>query len=261
MNKETYTAKEAMEILKKPSGSFYREVREGRIPHKGKRPNMQFPKEAIDAIAELEAKKEDEKLRFVESTIADAWIKQEIVEELFQTGNDPYEESEIVPFKVVLEWRKRNNDIGMHVEEKGKILGWTTFLPLEEKIIKAIINDELSEKDIPPKSVKRWTDKDISVYVPVIQVIPTKDKNKARKVGAFLIRNTIRWAISLTVQHDIKNWYGIATSEKGEELMKDLNFKEIEGHGKYKGYVLDKDSKKAKIIKETLDRIEETERF
>src|SRR5437667_6312963 len=143
MNKETYTAKEAMEILKKPSGSFYREVREGRIPHKGKRPNMQFPKEAIDAIAELEAKKEDEKLRFVESTIADAWIKQEIVEELFQTGNDPYEESEIVPFKVVLEWRKRNNDIGMHVEEKGKILGWTTFLPLEEKIIKAIINDEL----------------------------------------------------------------------------------------------------------------------
>jgi len=260
MERETYTAKEAIEILKKPSGSFYREVREGRIPHKGKRPNMRFPKEAIDAIAEIETKNEKQKLRFVESTISDTWVKQEIIEDLFRTGNDPYEESEIVPFKTVLEWRRRNNNIGMHIEERGKILGWVTFLPLEEKVIKAIINNEISEKDISPSSVKKWTDKNISVYITVIKVIPTKDKEKDKRVGAFLVRNTIRWAITLMVQYDIKNWYGIATSGEGEKLMIDLNFREIDSHGKYKAFILGKDSKKVKILSDILKRIEETEK-
>jgi hypothetical protein len=58
------------------------------------------------------------------------------------------------------------------------------------------------------------------------------------------------------MQYDIRNWYGIATSEEGEKLMNDLNFEKVDGYGEYKGYVLYNSSKKAKIISETLKRIE-----
>jgi hypothetical protein len=91
-----------MQLLRKPSTTFYREVREGRIPHKGKRPHMRFPKEAIDALADVGANKEaDERLIFTYSTIADAWTKQELTRQ-------PYEDEDAVPFKTVLEWRKRS---------------------------------------------------------------------------------------------------------------------------------------------------------
>lgn len=256
MEKTYYTAKEVAAILKKSLRTVYRDAQNKDLPSVGKRPNIRFPKDAIDAIAELETEEENNKIRFVKSTVADAWTKQEIVKELFRKGDEPYDESELVPFKTVLEWRKRNNDIGMHVEENGKILGWTTFLPLDEDILISLINDEISEKDIPTARIKKWTDKDISVYIAVIEVVPTGDKKRDKEIGAFLIRNTIKWAISLIVQHDIKNWYGLAMSDEGDKLMKKLGFKSVNGKGEYKGYVLQCNSKKSGVIANVLERME-----
>jgi hypothetical protein len=254
--KEYYTAKEAAEILGKPLTSFYREVREGNIPFKGKRPNMQFPVEAIDAIAEVETRRDEDKLKFVKSTTADAWKKQEIVKEILKKGEGPYDESELVPFKTIVEWRKRNDDTSMHVEENGIIRGWSSFFPIEEDIIKAVINGEIEEKDIPANSIRRWTDKELSVYISIIEVVPTEDNERDKIIGRFLIRNTIRWAISLMIEHDIKNWYGLATSEEGESLMKRLNFRYIGGTGKYKGYMLESNATTAKAITRILEHIE-----
>src|SRR5436305_11087076 len=115
-----YDANQAMEILKKPKGSFYREVREGKIPHIGNRPNMRFPKEAIDALAEVNLKDEDQGLNFSVSTIAESWAKKEL--------NRPYETEDTVPFKTILEWRKRNNDITWNLRKGQKVLGWVSFL-------------------------------------------------------------------------------------------------------------------------------------
>jgi hypothetical protein len=257
--KEYYTAKEAAEVLGKPLTSFYRDVREGRIPFKGKRPNMQFPVEAIDAIAEVETKKDHSGLMFVKSTTADAWKKQEIVKELLKKGSGPYDEDILIPFKTIVEWRKRNNDTGMHVEENGTILGWSSLFPMEENIIKAVINGEIEEKDIPAESIKRWTDKNLSVYISVVEVVPTENKERDKIIGEFLIRNTIRWAISLMIEYDIKNWYGLATSEEGEILMKKLGFKNMNGAGKYNGYVLESNAATAKAVARILERIEKND--
>ncbi|MDQ2887588.1 MAG: helix-turn-helix domain-containing protein [Chloroflexota bacterium] len=252
MKEEYYTAKEAMQLLRKPSTSFYREVREGRIPHKGKRPNMRFPKEAIDALAEVDAtEEEDEKLRFIHSTLADAWTKQEITRQ-------PYGDEDVVPFKTVLEWRKRNDDISMHVEEKKRILGWTTFLPLDENVILDLIHDRIREKDIPPQAIKKWTDEQLSVYIPIIEVLPSDNTERDKKVGAFLLRKSIQWAVMLMIQYDIKNWYGIGTTLEGQAILEKLGFRTLtnfsEGHRK--GYMLESKAQPVRLIHMFLRSVE-----
>src|SRR5439155_19141623 len=111
MNNKDYTAKEAMEILGKPQATFYREVKAGLIPHKGKRPNMRFPKEAIDTLADLgPIEEESNELSFTPITIADLWEAKEI-------STSPYGEENDVPFKTVMEWKKVNNELGMSLKE------------------------------------------------------------------------------------------------------------------------------------------------
>ncbi|HEV2660665.1 MAG TPA: helix-turn-helix domain-containing protein [Ktedonobacteraceae bacterium] len=249
---EYYTAKEAMELLGKPSTSFYREVREGRIPHKGKRPNMRFPKEAIDVIAEVRAnkKEEEENLTFILSTIADAWTKQEIT-------HQPYEDEDAVPFKTVLEWRERNDEISMNVKLRGRILGWTTFLPLDETIIVELLYNRMREKDIPPQAIKKWTDRQLSVYIPIIEVIPSDNVERDKEVGAFLLKKTIKWAITLMIQYDIKNWYGIGATAEGQAILERLGFElitDLEG-GKRKGYKLETKTEPVRLVSRFLQSI------
>jgi helix-turn-helix protein len=249
---EYYTAKEAMELLGKPSTSFYREVREGRIPHKGKRPHMRFPKEAIDAIAEVGAdkKEEEEKLTFKPSTIADAWTKQEITRQ-------PYEDEDAVPFKTILEWRQRNDEISMSVKLRNRILGWTTFLPVDEAIIVELLYNRVREKDIPPQAIKKWTDKQLSVYIPIIEVISSDDVEWDKEVGAFLLRKTIKWAITLMIQYDIKNWYGIGTTPEGQAILERLGFELITDleEGKRKGYKLESKAEPVRLVSRFLQSV------
>ena len=252
MNTNSYNAKEAMEILKLPTTTFYRKVREGEIPHKGRRPNMQFPKEAIDAIAEATTEEDNsDKLKFKLSTLDDAWKKQEITKQ-------PYPDEDAVPFKTVVAWRKRNDEISMHVEEENKILGWTTFLPLEEEIIIDLLNDRLREKDIPPTAIKKWTDPRLSVYIPIIEVVPTKNAEKDKEVGFYLLRKTVKWAVTLMLQHDIKNWYGIGTSPEGQAILEALGFKPLTtlDEGERKGYMLEAGAKPVRLISHLLKSME-----
>jgi hypothetical protein len=247
-----YSAKEAMELLKEPSTSFYRKVKDGKIPHKGKRPNMQFPKEAIDALVEIGTEDEGSNgLSFGLSTIADAWTKQEITRQ-------PYADADAVPFKTVLAWRRRNDEISMHVKEGSKMRGWTTFLPLDEKVAMALLEDRIREKDIPLESIKRWHDKGLSVYVPIIEVVPTGNIERDKEIGAFLIRNTLRWAIRLMFQCEIKNWYAIGSSQEGQTILESLGFDLITNleNGERKGYILQSNSVPVKALRSFLRSME-----
>ena len=242
MEQEYYTAQEAMKVLKKPSGSFYRDVREGKIPSLGKRPNLRFPREVIDILAELNLQEEKHKLTFIHSTIADSWSKRQI--------NRPYENEDTVPFKTVLEWRKRNDDITMNVKQGSKILGWVTFLPLDEEIILDLIHGRIREKDIPAQAVKKWNQPRLSVYIPVIEVIPSGKPKRDKFIGSYLIKRTIKWAISLTIQHNIKNWYAVGTTPEGIALLDAMGFKEMTSlnNGSRKGYILESTAQPIRLI-------------
>lgn len=252
MEKQYYTAKEAMQILKKPNATFYREAKAGLIPHIGKRPNMRFPKEAIDALAEVGTFDEEEtSLTFTLSTIATAWEKQDMAHS--------YEEEDIVPFKNVLEWRKVNSELSMDVKEGDKLRGWITFLPLDEKVIIALIRDEIREKDIPLRAIKRWSEKQLSVYIPIIEVISSGNRSKDRRIGVYLLKKAIKWAINLTIRYDIKNWYGIGVTTDGQAILEALGFKEIMSleEGKRKAYMLETKIKPVRLVSALLNEMKE----
>jgi len=255
MNNQDYTAKEAMKILGKTQATFYREVKAGLIPHKGKRPNMRFPKEAIDVLADLgPIEEEDHKLSVTPITIADLWEAKEI-------STSPYGEENDVPFKTVMEWKKVNNEMGISLKENNKLVGWTTFLPLDEKIAIALITDQMKEKDIAPRFIKKWIDNKISVYIPVIEVVPSGNKYTDIKRGTFLLRKTIKWAVILSIQYDIKNWYAIGATEDGQAILEALGFTKIHEteDGKEKGYVIETITKPVKLISRTVREIQKSE--
>jgi hypothetical protein len=45
-----------------------------------------------------------------------------------------------------------------------------------------------------------------------------------RERGSFLIRQTVKWALSLNRQYNIKNWYGIGATKEGQRLFERLGF-------------------------------------
>lgn len=239
MEVEYINAKEAMKILGMATTSFYREVEAGNIPHvidKGKKRGMKFPKEAIELHARMQkkAKRKPVHHSFTRATNADIWIAIENARRI-------YGEDDIIPYKKVLEWREVNDEMTMCVTEDGQFVGATTFIPLDERIAHDLLYDKVRERNIPNWAIKKWTDPKLSVYIASIAIEASGDINIDRERGVFLLRHTIKWAIMLSHQYDIKNWYGVGTTPVGQSILETLGFKEITSleNGDRKGYTLE----------------------
>ena len=115
--------------------------------------------------------------------------------------------------------------------------------------------DKIRERDIPPKSIKPWTDPRLSIYIATLTVKPSDRQQTDRERGAFLIRQTIKWALSLNRQFDIKNWYGIGATKDGQHLFERLGFNEIVSlyDGERKGYKLDHIVRPGNILQKIVD--------
>lgn len=244
MNSDTYNAKEAMTKLKLPTTTFYRKVKEGHIPYKQKKPLL-FPKEAIDAIAEVDAEdKKPDKLLFSVAPRGPLWKKREILQQ-------NYGVEDAVPYKTVLKWLKKNDEIFMQVNKGEDILGWIAFLPLEEEIIAALTEDKMKEADIPPKALQKWDDPQISIYISSLQVVESDNVTHDKVFAAFLIRNAIKRALTLIDQYDIKNWYGISRNPASQAILEALGFKQIASldGGKRRVYRLDSLVRPSRLLK------------
>jgi predicted DNA-binding transcriptional regulator AlpA len=240
--RDYYTLEEAMNILGMKKSKFYDEVDAGRIPSElppGKRIGMRFPKEGIDTLVKRERKKRSQKqaihLTFEPSTTADIWTAVNNARQLY--GPD-----DAISFERALEWRDINPDISMSVKQGKLLVGMVTYLPLEEQTILALLRDEMRERDIPDQAIQQWTDSQISVYIAGIASVKTGegDKQIDSLRGRFLLINAIKWAITVTTQYDIKNWYSIGVTAEGQAIAEALGFQEILSleNGKRKGYAL-----------------------
>ncbi len=236
MEVEYIDAKEAAKILNMPTTTFYREVEAGNIPHKlekGKKRGMLFPKEAIELHARMKnkAKRRPVHHSFTRATNADIWSA-------IENSRRIYGEEDIIPYSKVLEMREINDEMTMSIKEDGEFVGCTTFIPLDERIIHDLLYDRIRERNIPNWAIKKWTDPKLSVYIASIAIEASEDINLDRERGVFLLRHTIKWAILLSHQYDIKNWYGIGTTPVGQEILEALGFKEILSleDGERKGY-------------------------
>jgi len=259
MQDATYEAKEAAKILDMPTTTFYREVEAGNIPfilEPGKKRGMRFPKEAIHLHAHMQkkAKKKTVHHAFTRSTNADIWTAIENARRI-------YGEDDIIPYRKVLEWREINDEMSMTIKEDGRFVGCTTFIPLEERVIQALLHDKIRERNIPTSAIKKWTDPHLSVYIASVSIEQSGDTDLDRERGLFLLRHTIKWAVTLTQQYDIKNWYAIGATEVGQTMLERLGFKEVVSleEGARKGYLLKDMHHPSKLLNKFLTEMEEEE--
>ncbi len=254
VEKRYYKPEEVMKLLHISKATLNRKAAEGVIPselEEGKSRGRKYPKEAIDAHVKLMQKAKDtKKFTFGPTTNSELWAS-------YQNHFRLYDPEDIVTYDRLLEWREANDEIFMSARENGKRIAGVTFLPLEEGIIKSLIEGEMREQDIQPSSIKEWTDKDLTVYIPSISIHHTGNSTRDAERGRFIIMSAIRWALSLDKQHDIKKWYAIAATPEGKKLVNHLGFEKIEG--KRDAYVLTDIKKATKPIREFIDRLEEIE--
>lgn len=257
---EYYTAEEAMKKLNKPRSTFFKEVETGLIPFElepGRQRGRRYPKAAVDILARRQFIKYRQKgplhLVFSPSTPADMWTE-------IQIGISLYGEDDIVPYDKILEWRDINDEMQMSVKDRGQVIAYSCFMPLDESIMLPLLEDKIRERDIPDKAIKQWTDPQLSVYVSSITVKPTGKEIRDKEVGRFLIKHTIRWALSLYRQYDIKNWYGIGATSKGQELFESIGFTEITNvhDGERRGYFLQGSKNLASIVNKFLREMDKT---
>src|SRR6266496_1325111 len=137
-----YTAKEVAERLKTSVQTVYRKAKSGELPSEGKRPNIRFPKEAIDTIIEIGEKGKPKALQLLISTNADLWEGLQITQQL-------YGDEDSVPYKRLLEWQKANDEIFMSLKDGNNLVGAITFMPIDEQIAVAMFNNQIREKDVP----------------------------------------------------------------------------------------------------------------
>lgn len=254
MSKQYYELEDLINLLKKSKSTIIREANTGKIPSEGEKRNRKYPKEAIDAIIELEEQKrskaKDPELIFSPSTPNDTW--QEVV-----IGKQLYGEDDIVPYKTLLEWGEVNDEMYMSLKSKNKVVGYSSLMPLNEDTLISLVNDKIRERDIPSTAIKQWTDPDISVYVCSVTIMPSDNPGKDSERAAIVIKHTIKWALSLDRQAKIKNWYGIGATKAGQHLFEALGFKEIVSlhSGERKGYYIDNIAKPVSLVNKIMSTL------
>src|SRR5215469_15501610 len=97
-------------------------------------------------MIEIEKKKGKNKtvpgLLFSPSTPNDSWQEVKI-------GRALYGDDDIVPYKRLMEWREINKEMYMSLKAKGKVVGYSSLMPMEEDVIIDLINDKIRMRDIP----------------------------------------------------------------------------------------------------------------
>ncbi len=253
MEGKYYKPEEVMKLLNISKATLNRRAEDGTIPselEEGKKRGRKYPKEAIDAHVKLLKPKDEAKLTFGPATNSELWAS-------YQNHFKLYEIEDIVTYDRLLEWREANYDIFMSAREGGKRIGGITIVPLAEDVIKSLIDEKIREQNIQQWAIRKWSDKDLTAYIPSISIHHTGNNQKDRERGHFVIRNAIRWALSLDRQYDIKKWYAIAATPEGEKLVKHLGFEKIEG--KRDAYLLTDIRKATKPIRSFIDTLEQEE--
>ena len=138
----------------------------------------------------------------------------------------------------------------MSLKAKGKVVGYSSLMPMEESIILDLLNDRIRERDIPDEAIKQWTDRQLSIYVASVTIEPSGDETKDAERAAIIIKNTIKWGLAMDRQFNIKNWYSIGATKEGQHLLEELGFTEIISlyNSERKGYYLDSIKKPTSLI-------------
>ncbi len=251
MSSAYYTKKEALEKLGIPESTFYFLVKDGRIrsylpPHRKR--GALYDKDQIDAIAAIQVATgqkavSDEEVVFGMSTEVD--LAQEVA-----IGLDLYGPDDIVPLKKLREWWQRNPEMfrALKRASDGVLVGYSSITPMKHETIMKLIRDEIREADVDPNDIYPYsTEVPLECYIASLTTVPGPRQNH---YATQLILNVARFIQSLGRRGvDIRAFYAIGATEKGQRIAEQLGFKEIyrSADGERRGYMLSTDDPHSKL--------------
>ena len=166
-----------------------------------------------------------------------------------------YGEDDIVTYEKLLEWNDINDEMFMCVKDQGQVVAYSTLMPLEESVILPLLEDKIREQAIPGTAIRQWTDPRLSVLLVSLTVKPSGNARRDGVVGRYVLKSTLKWALAINRQCDVKNWYGIGATKDGQHLFERLGFHEIVSlyEGERKGYTLDYIVQPGNVLQKIVD--------
>ena len=147
------------------------------------------------------------------STPNDLWAE-------FTIGRSLYGEENIVPYKRLLEWREVSSTMFMSLKEEGKVVAYSSLMPIREEVILSLLKSRLQERDIPPDAVRQWAEPRLSVYVAHVAIKPSGSLLKNRNLEQLVIEHTIEWMLSLGKQYILRTGMVSARRQRRSTYLK-----------------------------------------
>jgi Acetyltransferase (GNAT) family len=229
-NENYYTATKAKEVLGVTHGMLYQYIRNGNlhpVTPPGKKQSVYLKKEvdklanklqAFFATAEekpaskLEQAKEDD----LPEVIA---ISQRIF------GNGPG----VPPLESRQAWLRKNPDTFYVLKNEGRIVGYTSILPLQQELVNKLVTEAVRGKDISYNDVLAFSPGNpVSLYVMAIGVDPRLPSTEKHIYGSRLIGGLMEYLIELGQQGIvIESITARSYKPDGIRLLRKMGFPEL----------------------------------
>lgn len=206
---------------KKEHGAFFYYVRTGKIRKQkaGKRATLYRSSDILQVREKREGRKKKDRELVGETD----WVQEKDLPYLLALDYDMYGIEKTVDISITGQWWKKNPymcRILFDKEDRTKIWGAITIIPMEEHIIHQILRDEILERDILPRDILTYKKgQSYYGYIPS-SMIRSERRHHFRK----LIKSVFDYWCEQYPDVQFKKLYAFAASKEGEILIKHLYF-------------------------------------
>lgn len=228
MNSNYYTASEAQAKLGLSKAMFFRKVNQGLIP-KFVSPGMKqgvYPKRDIDALAlsiNLIFERYD-KILFSRSTLADQ------VEEM-NIGIRCFGRDFITPLAERIAFQQKSEFTFHSLKVDGQVVGYVSMFRFAQDFLDSLLTGSKIEVDIAAKDIIPFARLEpFDIYIDVIAVDPLLPKNlRGLYAGILVLRFADLLNNLLANGYQINNIYTVTATVEGDNLVRKLGFRRMEG--------------------------------
>ncbi len=149
-------------------------------------------------------------------------------------------------------WMERNPDICYVSKYQGKVVGYTTILPLEQDKIERILSNEDFVKDIKPEEIKPFDSKTpVDIYIMTMVTDPNLSRVQKRTFGANMVRKLEEVILGLGKRGvSINNLYARSDTPDGVRILRKMGFMEIPSVTSLRNFVINVEESGVPLIQE-----------
>ena len=147
---------------------------------------------------------------------------------------------------------ERNPDICYVSKYQGKVVGYTTILPLDQDKIERILSNEDFVKDIKPEEIKPFDSKTpVDIYIMTMVTDPNLSRVQKRTFGANMVRKLEEVILGLGKRGvSINNLYARSDTPDGVRILRKMGFMEIPSVTSLRNFVINVEESGVPLIQE-----------